>query len=218
MAEICRVIPAFTVSPLGRIPARNSLTASQFRAAATIRLPRPNLQDNSCRISERLCAVSGLLLLQSRHAFLHLPGEVRGNSEHALHQHQLRAMVHLMLLGGKQPLQPGSRSLIHLRREADRFGEHLVRQAFQECGVCFAILVQRFQNVGLGMELRFRGGERGHHFGEHPELQFGVPFPVQADRPGRGDRAATFGDVRVNRRPTSELWAMNDGRQKKVVN
>ena len=132
--------------------------------------------------------MSGLLLLQGRHAFLHLPGKVRRNSEHALYQHQLPAMVHLVLLGGEQPLPTGFRSLIHLRREADRFGEHFVRQTFHEFGVFLAVFVQRFQNVGLGVEFRFRRGKPGHHFAEHSDLQFGVPLAVQADRPGRGDR------------------------------
>jgi hypothetical protein len=47
--------------------------------------------------NDDLRAVGGLLLLHGRHPLLHLSGEVRRNTQHPLHQHQLPAMVHLML-------------------------------------------------------------------------------------------------------------------------
>jgi hypothetical protein len=56
--------------------------------------------------SVRLCGF--LLLLEPRHAFLRFTREVRDDAEHALHEHQLRAVVHLVFFRREQQIEPGA--------------------------------------------------------------------------------------------------------------
>src|SRR5215831_7085546 len=68
----------------------------------------------------------GLLRLEAGHSRLLLPREVRHDTDHALHQHQLRAVVHLVLLGGQQHVEPRARWWLRARLERDHFGEERI--------------------------------------------------------------------------------------------
>jgi len=62
-----------------------------------------------------LCAMrAGLFLhlLHGGHPLLHLPREMRHDSQHPFHHHQLAAVMHLVLLGGEQHLEAGFRGLL----------------------------------------------------------------------------------------------------------
>src|SRR5207245_3846249 len=76
-----------------------------------LRKPRPMPRQRSEKImmpagSQRYLSAGGAHL---GHPLVELPSQMRNDAQLALDQHELRAMVHLMLLRAKQPLESGLR-------------------------------------------------------------------------------------------------------------
>ena len=65
---------------------------------------------SGARLCRRLAGTGG-------HALLHLPGQMRHLADHALNQHQLAAVVHLVFLGAQQMLEARPRILAGMVRE-----------------------------------------------------------------------------------------------------
>jgi len=66
--------------------------------------PRNGLRSRFCR-------------LHGRDPLLHLPGQVRDHSQHALHRHELSAVMHFVLLEPEQHLEAGFERRRHALRE-----------------------------------------------------------------------------------------------------
>src|ERR1035438_4568835 len=80
---------------------------------------------------------------------LHLTGQVRHLAEYALYQHELAAMVHLVLLGAEKHLEARLAGRHHPRRELDALRQERLGEAIQGSGELLAFRAQQFQNLGL---------------------------------------------------------------------
>src|ERR1700687_2956268 len=74
------------------------------------------------------CLISGL---HRGHARLALTSQVRHYSEHPLHDHELRSMMHFMLLHPQDHLETGLVGRRHSRWHSHTFTQKIVREAFQ---------------------------------------------------------------------------------------
>src|SRR5260370_26434359 len=91
------------------------------------------------------------------HPLVDLPSQMRNDAQLALDQHELRAMVNLMLLRAKQPLESG------LRRFSVGLG-HPLRQEFRRQGLeprrkPFSFRSQQLEDLRLRPGLGFLGVE-----------------------------------------------------------
>ena len=67
-----------------------------------------------------------------RHALLHLSGEMRHQTDHALKQHELTAVVHLVLLWRQEHLETRLGCRLRAGGHRDGFRKKLIRQALEE--------------------------------------------------------------------------------------
>src|SRR5205085_5786590 len=73
-----------------------------------------------------LCLLLRLLLLGLRHPLLHAPGEMRNNAEHALDQHELPTMMHLMFFNGHDHIETGALRRCAARRRQDTLAQEVL--------------------------------------------------------------------------------------------
>jgi hypothetical protein len=73
--------------------------------------------------------------------------EVRRDAEHALHSHELGAMVHLVLFRAEQHLEAGLARRDHALRERDAFGEEIFLEAFEDPRETLAFGAQQLQDL-----------------------------------------------------------------------
>src|SRR5262249_19689247 len=93
-------------------------------------------ETNRIATSQRLivlCLCSGLLHLRLElcETSFHFAGKVRDDSDQPLSEHQLRAVVHLVLLNAKDHFETSFAGRLHAGRVVDVFGEKLVGLLFQ---------------------------------------------------------------------------------------
>ena len=144
LADVRLVVVAVGVEPLAPIVA----------------LERAQKPEGFCREVHACAGVRAVLRHHRRHPLLHLAGEVRHLADHPLHRHQLRAVVHLVLLGAEQHLEPALRRRLRARRHRHLLGEERFGQALEERGELVALGLQERDDLRLGARLRFLGRER----------------------------------------------------------
>jgi hypothetical protein len=90
-------------------------------------------------------------------AFVELAGDVGDDTELALDEHELGAVVHFVFLGAEEAFEAGLDGFAI--GVGDFFGENFGRDGFHPGGEAIAFGAQVIQNFRLGAELGFIGGD-----------------------------------------------------------
>ena len=95
------------------------------------------------------------------YALVELARDVRNDADLALDEHELRAVMHLVLLNAEKALEAclGGFAV----RLGDLFGEEFVRQGVQPGGELVALGADKGDDLGLGSGLGFLRGDAVEH-------------------------------------------------------
>jgi hypothetical protein len=121
------------------------LTGNIDRSGITIEsrpLDNPAAAPEGSRVSAR-----------RRHALLPHAREMRHDAQQTLDDHQLAAMMHLVLLDAEQHLETRLGRGLDRRREADGLEELLARQRFQQVRELLAVLAERVDDLRFRLQL-----------------------------------------------------------------
>src|SRR5712692_4685513 len=171
----------------------DSLRAGHGNAVATASRRTPKL---SLQVLRRYLSSAGGAHL--RDPLVELARQMRHDAQLPLDQHQLRAMVHLMLLGTKQTLE--TRLLRFSVGLSHHLRQELRRQRFHPRGKLLSLRSQQFEYLGLGSGLGFLGVEPVQRPEKVEAHQSRQPLLVHLFKYSRTDR-----DVRQHARHGAHL-------------
>ena len=91
-----------------------------------------------------------LVLPSCRHSLLHLSSEMRGVTQHALNEHQLATVMHLVLLGRQQHLETRLARGLLAWRHPHFLGKKLIRQIVKKRRPGFPLAREQVNDLRLG--------------------------------------------------------------------
>src|SRR5438105_7422113 len=143
---------------------------------------------------------SCLLLWPRREALLHLARQMRRDAEHPFDEHQLPAMMHLVLLHAHDHFEAALGRRRHALRLRERLGEEFVAQGVNPRRGLLAARLQQLHELRLRAQLRFLGLHLSDHRGKVEAIEACPLLPVDS-RERIGER-----DVRQHLTHGAHAW------------
>ena len=102
--------------------------------------------------------------------------QVRHDAQQPLDQHELPAVVHLVLLGAQQHFEPGFAGRLHALRGSHLLAQEIFRQSLQQLRELLALRAQHADDLRLRTPHLFLGAQRAKETEEVEPIQRGSPF------------------------------------------